>query len=88
MSDIERKCLKALIDLLKDSAPGFYTCFSPICKKTGLSRKVVRRAIRSLDRKGFTEYARGLCDEDGEFRGAGYRPTEKAFESLKQREMK
>ena len=30
------------------------------------------RYVRALARKGFAEYFRGLCREDGDFAGAGY----------------
>lgn len=76
LTETQIQCLKALIKVLEDGEPGFYTPFQPICKRTGLDRKTVRKAIRALARKGFAEYEKGLCDYDGEFRGAGYRPTE------------
>lgn len=52
-----------------------YLNFSQIERKTGLDRKTIRRAVRSLARKGLTEFARGLCNEDGAFAGSGYACT-------------
>lgn len=37
-----------------------------------LDRPRIRRACRSLARKGLAEYHRGLWTEDGEMAGAGY----------------
>ena len=56
------------------SSPGGEMCvpFSPIERKTSLSRKDVRRTIRALARKGLAEFHFPLMDEDGYFRGAGY----------------
>lgn len=48
---------------------------------TGLDRKIIRRACRSLARKGLAKCCHGLCDEDGNFRGSGYIAT-KAGASL------
>lgn len=49
-------------------------CFSfgSIGADTGLDRRRVRLACRSLKRLGFAFYARGLWNDDGEPRGAGY----------------
>lgn len=49
--------------------------FAPIMKNTGLTRPEVRRACRSLARKGLTAFERALWTEDGEMVGAGYRAT-------------
>lgn len=46
--------------------------FQMIADCTLLDRKQVRRAARSLARKGLTEYVRGLFDEDGQIAGSGY----------------
>ena len=35
----------------------------------------VRRAVRALARKGYLEYARMSWNDEGEFTGAGYKPT-------------
>ncbi len=46
--------------------------FAPIAQRTGLDRRRVRRACRSLARKGLTQFERGLWTEDGEPAGSGY----------------
>ena len=46
--------------------------FAGICEETGLERKVVRRACRSLARKGLAEFHKGLWNDDGKPAGAGY----------------
>ena len=46
--------------------------FNPISRATGIDRKIVRRACRSLKLKGMTEFHSGLCAEDGKFVGSGY----------------
>lgn len=38
----------------------------------GLTIKEVRRACRSLRRKGLSEFHRGLMNDDGEVAGSGY----------------
>lgn len=50
-------------------------CFRFIANETGLDRRLVRRACRSLARKGLANYERGLFNEDGEVAGSGYRCT-------------
>lgn len=65
------KCLDALNEM---SEPGGEMCvpFAPIMAATELDRRTVRLNIRALARKGYVEYFRGLCIEDGDFAGAGY----------------
>lgn len=53
-----------------------YSCFRALARRTRLSIRVVRRACRSLARKGLAQYARGLTTEDGEMAGAGYAATD------------
>lgn len=48
--------------------------FAGIMHSTGLDRKQVRRACRSLAKKGYTKYERVLWNDDGPA-GAGYRAT-------------
>lgn len=52
-------------------------CFEPIQRETGLDRKVVRRACRSLARKGLAKYHRGCWTDEGRPAGSGYGATEK-----------
>ncbi len=62
-----------VLTVLRDHAGDFgYLSFATISANTGLERKVVRRACRSLTRKGLAEFARGLCTEDGGMAGSGY----------------
>lgn len=42
--------------------------------------KDIRRACRSLARKGLAEYVRGLMDDEGMVAGSGYSSTEKGRE--------
>jgi DNA-binding IclR family transcriptional regulator len=46
--------------------------FAEIIICTGLTRPVVRRACRSLARKGFASFHRGCWTEDGRPAGSGY----------------
>lgn len=77
LNDNELKVLTYLAEGYDTSGwdeTGFY-CFKPIEKHTGLDRKAVRRACRSLTRKGFAKYQNALWGEDGPA-GAGYGATE------------
>lgn len=69
---IERKVLAVLV---RDLHPQTAFPFNPIIERTGLQRRVVRRACRSLTRKGLAYFAKGLWTEDGEMVGAGYGAT-------------
>lgn len=80
VTDNEMKCLCALADILNEHDPEHYLPFAPVCEETKLPRNIVRRSIRALARKGLTEYQKGLCNDDGEFAGAGYRPTKQGYE--------
>ena len=73
MTDNERKVLGAL----NFSEDGHCFCgFAWLMEETGLDRKAVRRACRSLKKKGLAQFARGLWNEDGEPCGSGYAATE------------
>lgn len=67
---------KRVLRFLVDTAAGGHTCFEPIMRRTRLSRKVVRRACRSLARKGLASFRNGLWTEDGTLYGSGYMATE------------
>ena len=71
MTPDAESCLDALNAM---SEPNGEMCvpFAPIMDATELDRRTVRRNIRALARKGYAEYFRGLCTEDGDFAGAGY----------------
>lgn len=64
----------------------WYYPFKPIVEKTGLERPVARRVTRYLARKGYAEFRNGLCNEDGEFAGAGYGITPAGLEQLEKKE--
>lgn len=51
-----------------------------IAKELKVEIPQVRRALRSLARKGLAAYERGLFDEDGQVAGSGYRCTKAGFE--------
>jgi Mn-dependent DtxR family transcriptional regulator len=74
MSPNERKALAALVEHYSIDF-GYFT-FATIASESGLAPHLVRRTVRSLARKGFAEYAKGLWTEDGRLAGAGYRATE------------
>lgn len=75
MINAELNCLEVLLD---ESIPNAEMClhFKTIQKHTGYDRRKVRVNVRRLARKGFAEYAKGLCTEEGDFAGAGYCITE------------
>lgn len=66
----------AVLACLKDAHDGMggfsYLAFAPIQAETGLTRKDVRRACRSLTRKGLAEFGSGLWTEVGYPAGSGY----------------
>ena len=73
LNDNEKKVLGALAACEPfDDNDLCYMNFDGISKRTGLDRRVVRLACRSLKRKGLALFGTGLCHEDGTFAGAGY----------------
>ncbi len=73
MGDHEEKTLSVLASHYHED--GRYLYFRYIATLTDLEIKQVRRAVRSLARRGFAEYMRGLFDEDGKVAGSGYACT-------------
>jgi hypothetical protein len=71
MLESHRKVLAALAE-----GEGYFYGFSTLTFETKMERKEVRRIVRHLARRGLTEYAKGLWNEDGEPCGSGYRITE------------
>lgn len=69
----ETAVLKWLAEGYSEDA-GFYG-FATIMSDTGLDRSTVRKACRSLKRKGLAEFAFGLSSCDGDFLGSGYGAT-------------
>lgn len=76
LNENEKKVLEALVDAYSSDGESGYFAFAGLEKKTGLERRIVRLACRSLARKGYTEYQKALWSEDGPA-GAGYGATEK-----------
>ena len=76
MNADEVKCLKKLAEHFYDE--GNYLYFRAF---KGLPLKKVRRAVRSLARKGLAVYGRGLWNDDGPA-GSGYACTEKGYEEI------
>lgn len=70
LNENEKKVLICLQSIWQDEANCMY--FRGISEDTKLEIKQVRRACRSLLKKGLTEYIRGLFDEDGMVAGSGY----------------
>lgn len=52
-----------------------YMDFRAICRRTKLNRATVRRACRSLARKGYAQYGKGLWNDQGTPAGSGYAAT-------------
>lgn len=66
----------AVLKVLASEGGDFnYFSFAPLSKKTRLPRARVRRACRSLARKGLAVFSSALCTDDGAFYGAGYAAT-------------
>lgn len=70
----DMRILSVLAEIGSECEPMYFP-FKPISQKTGLERSVVRRIVRRLARKGYTEFCKGLWSEDGEPAGAGYAIT-------------
>lgn len=73
MNAAEKRVLRFLVE---ETVRGAYASFAPIMRRTRLSRKVARRACRSLARKGLASFRNGLWTEDGDLYGSGYMATE------------
>ena len=81
LNDTERAVLTVLAEDSGGDEEHSYLSFAPIMEVTGLPRKRVRRACRSLARKGLAAYGRGLFCDDGLPYGAGYRATTAGVEA-------
>ena len=78
INDKERKVLEFLVngsDPCEGVEEGMCFFFKGISKHTKLHIPAVRRACRSLLRKGLTEFHRGLMDDEGKEAGSGYCAT-------------
>ena len=65
---------------------GYFFGFATLMFETKMERRDVRRIVRHLARKGLTEYAKGLWNEDGEPCGSGYRITDQGMATLSSQE--
>jgi hypothetical protein len=63
------------LNVLRFLAEDTDLCFPFRSIDIGLDTKTIRRACRSLARKGLTECIHGLFDDDGEVAGSGYHCT-------------
>jgi hypothetical protein len=70
MTENELRALEVLSDHYGAEGPCLY--FRTIAEIGGIDPKKVRRAVRSLARKGYAEYVRGLFDDEGKTAGSGY----------------
>jgi hypothetical protein len=77
MLEPHRKILAALAD-----NEGYFFGFATLMVETKMERREVRRIVRHLARRGLTEYAKGLWNEDGEPCGSGYRITDLGMAAL------
>lgn len=75
VNEKERKILEKLADEWHPDEWHAYS-FKSLAKQTEMDVKDVRRACRSLARKGLAVYERVLVDMDGIPAGAGYRASE------------
>ncbi len=75
LTDFEQRCLEVLCEGYYSEDDVQFSSFAGIQSRMGTDRRTVRRACRSLARKGLAEYQRGLVTEDGEMAGAGYGAT-------------
>lgn len=82
LNDAERRVLGFLSEYL-DSDGSCYS-FAGIMAETSLDRRSVRLACRSLKRKGFAEFHKGLWSEDGEPAGSGYCATRPGAQYLEE----
>lgn len=73
INENERACLMVLVKYHEEDHEFCYLGFQTITEDTGLDRKQVRRAVRSLARKGLAEFRSGLTTINGEMAGSGYR---------------
>lgn len=82
MSPNETKALKALAEAYSDYEDFCFLSFKGIAARSKLDAKLVRRTVRSLARKGFARYQRGLWTEDGEMAGSGYCCTKEGYAAV------
>lgn len=82
LTEAERDVLGFLVDHF-DHDFGFYS-FDGIRGDVNRDRKEIRRACRSLKRKGLTEFKAGLWTDCGEPAGSGYAATDAGIAALEE----
>jgi hypothetical protein len=82
LNENEAKVLEFLVAHWSEEA-GCYP-FAPLMRELDMDRPTVRRACRSLARKGSVGFVSGLMSDDGDFMGAGYCACRAGREFLKQ----
>jgi DNA-binding MarR family transcriptional regulator len=81
INERERLCLEKLVNDVEDEGWALFMFY--IVEHTGLTIKEVRRALRSLKKKGLAELVRGVMDEDtGMLAGSGYAATRAGIDFL------
>lgn len=80
LSDRELDALEVLADHY--DAEGNCLYFKTIAESANIPLNRVRRTVRSLARKGFAEYVRGLFDSDGMVAGSGYCCTRAGYDLM------
>ena len=75
----QRAVLLALDDTPEETP---YLAFDGIARRGRIERKLVRRTVRDLARKGYASFAKGLWSDDGTPFGSGYRITDAGREAL------
>lgn len=80
INEKEKKVLKVLVEVFDSEANCLF--FWYLAKRTKLQKLEVRRACRSLKKKGFVNYIRGLFDDDGMVAGSGYCATEEGVKII------
>lgn len=86
INDKERKVLGVMAEDFDDDMNCRY--FRSLASMTKLTIPEVRRAARSLTKKGLAEYHRGLFDEDGMVAGSGYCATKAGVDLIAEIERK
>ena len=85
LNDHELACLKVLAEYYQDDEE-HCLYFRTIEKAAKLDRSTVRRAVRSLARKGLAELHTGLFSSEGRVAGSGYCATEQGAALITDRE--
>ena len=86
LNDTEKRVLRALAEEWNEEMNCYYfRTIATTVNESGnpkVDLKIVRRACRSLRRKGLAEYQRGLFNDDGEVAGSGYCATRAGAELI------